>query len=140
MIRENHPIHCALVDLSNFRYRWQRAFSILGRRGLRLAFRHVKPSTALILAGALAYTAAAAAGVVKPAPGPDTPTPAAVAPAAGAAPRTRSKIINNREGGFTVTFSKCRENDKHHVSCQFTDPDGDQHWVYLPGVPLPAMK
>ncbi len=54
--------------------------------------------------------------------------------------RTRSKVINNSDQGITITFSSCRENEKHHVSCQFTDPSGEQHWVYLAGVSLPASK
>jgi len=51
--------------------------------------------------------------------------------------KPKSKIIGTSENGYTITFSDCRENEKEHVSCQFTDPDGDSHWVYLPGMPLP---
>lgn len=50
--------------------------------------------------------------------------------------RTRSKIINNSEDGPTIHFTQCRENEKHHVSCQFDGPDGEQHWVYLAGYTL----
>ena len=51
--------------------------------------------------------------------------------------RTRSKIINNSDGEITIKFSGCRENEKHHISCQFEDPNGDSHWVYLAGIKLP---
>lgn len=53
----------------------------------------------------------------------------------GSKPRT--KIINNSNGSITITFTGCRENEKHHVSCQFTDSEGNAHWVYLAGTPLP---
>ena len=51
--------------------------------------------------------------------------------------RTRSKIINTSDGELTIKFSGCRENEKHHISCQFEDPNGDTHWVYLAGIKLP---
>jgi hypothetical protein len=54
--------------------------------------------------------------------------------------RTRSKIVGNSSDGPTIHFSQCRENDKQHVSCQMTDADGKQHWVYLAGYKLPAAK
>jgi len=56
------------------------------------------------------------------------------------AAKPRTKIINNSNGSVTITFTGCRENEKQHVSCQMTDPDGDTHWVYLPGYALPAGK
>jgi hypothetical protein len=55
-------------------------------------------------------------------------------------PKQRPKIIATSDGNITITFTNCRENEKHHVSCQMTDADDDSHWVYLPGVKLPPTK
>jgi hypothetical protein len=54
--------------------------------------------------------------------------------------RKRPSIVNNTDDGPTIHFSKCRENDKGHVSCQFTDAAGAEHWVYLAGYKLPPLK
>jgi len=54
--------------------------------------------------------------------------------------RKRPSIVNNSDDGPTIHFSRCRENDKGHVSCSFEDADGNQHWVYLAGYKLPASK
>lgn len=56
---------------------------------------------------------------------------------AAKAPKQRSKIVAASNGGVTITFSECRENEKQHVSCKFEDSEGNEHWVYLAGVPLP---
>lgn len=52
----------------------------------------------------------------------------------------KAKIVNNADAGPTIHFSACRENDKQHVSCQFTDPDGATHWVYLAGYKFSDIK
>lgn len=52
----------------------------------------------------------------------------------------KATIIAKSNGSVTITFTNCRENDKQHVSCQMSDTDGNDHWVYLPGVKLPPAK
>lgn len=84
---------------------------------------------ALEATGTVAYTAPPAA----PAPQAATAKPAKHA-------RPARNIINNSTGSFSITFTGCRENDKQHVSCQFSDPSGAKHWVYLAGVPLPPGR
>jgi hypothetical protein len=54
--------------------------------------------------------------------------------------RSPHTIINKSNGDITITFTDCRENDKHHVSCKFTDPTGEEHWTYLAGLTLPSSK
>jgi hypothetical protein len=68
----------------------------------------------------------------------DRPVPKA--PEASRVKKPKSKIVATSDTGYTITFTDCRENDKQHVSCQFTDPDGDSHWVYLPGMSMPPEK
>jgi len=34
----------------------------------------------------------------------------------------------------TITFHNCRENSKHHWSCQRVDGDDTDHYVYIPGL------
>lgn len=34
----------------------------------------------------------------------------------------------------TITFHNCRENAKQHWSCQRTDGDATDHYVYIPGL------
>ena len=94
-----------------------------------------------IAACACAFTAVYGAGIIIHAQEPQTP--AATQPAQHTsdtdhAARSRSKIVATSKGGITITFSECRKNDKEHVSCQFADPSGKLHWVYLAGVDLPA--
>lgn len=66
-------------------------------------------------------------------PGPTAPDHSRVV-------KPKPHIIAHSDTGYTLTFTDCRENEKHHVSCQLEDPDGDSHWVYLPGFPLPGDK
>ena len=56
------------------------------------------------------------------------------------AKRQPAHIINNKHGELTITFTDCRENEKHHVSCKFTDNNGEDHWTYLAGVTLDDVK
>lgn len=35
---------------------------------------------------------------------------------------------------ITVSFHNCRENAKHHWSCQMVEGDDTDHFVYLPGL------
>lgn len=53
------------------------------------------------------------------------------------AEKRRPAIIAKSNGGIEISFHDCRENEKEHVSCHFTDNHGEAHWVYLPGVELP---
>jgi hypothetical protein len=83
------------------------------------------------------------------APSGQAPSPAAQAPAPSraAAPRRAApeetdawytqpghSVINRSASPFNVSFNSCRLNEKQHVSCQFTDATGNDHWVYLPGL------
>lgn len=43
-------------------------------------------------------------------------------------------IVNRTDKPLLLTFDSCRENEKQHISCQFTDDSGNAHWVYLPGL------
>jgi hypothetical protein len=43
-------------------------------------------------------------------------------------------IVNRTDKPLVPNFDSCRENEKQHVSCQYTDADGKAHWVYLPGL------
>ena len=54
--------------------------------------------------------------------------------------RQKSKPIKTWDKALTITFHNCRENDKHHISCQFRDGTGDQHWVCLMGLTEDDMK
>jgi hypothetical protein len=63
----------------------------------------------------------------------------AIKPVIPAAKR-KPAIIAKSDAEFSLTFSNCRENEKQHVSCQFTDPAGVEHWVYLPGITLSGSK
>jgi hypothetical protein len=56
------------------------------------------------------------------------------------AAKRKPAIIAKSDAEFSLTFSNCRENEKQHVSCQFTDPAGVEHWVYLPGIALSGSK
>jgi hypothetical protein len=35
---------------------------------------------------------------------------------------------------ITISFHNCRENDKHHWSCQRVDGPDTDHYVYIPGL------
>ncbi len=52
----------------------------------------------------------------------------------------KSKPINTWDKPITITFHNCRENEKHHISCQFRDSTGDQHWICLMGLTEADMK
>lgn len=58
--------------------------------------------------------------------------------------RSKEKSVPLAEADvhFSITFDKCRENEKHHVSCAFVDAEGYEHWVYLAGArwPIRAAK
>jgi hypothetical protein len=43
-------------------------------------------------------------------------------------------VLNRSDKPFSLTFTACRENEKQHVSCQYSDASGNAHWVYLPGL------
>ena len=43
-------------------------------------------------------------------------------------------VLNHSDKPFSLTFTACRENEKHHVSCQYSDASGNAHWIYLPGL------
>ena len=43
-------------------------------------------------------------------------------------------IVQRSDKPYTLAFDGCRENEKHHVSCSYTDASGNTHWVYLPGL------
>lgn len=43
-------------------------------------------------------------------------------------------IMDRSDKPFSLTFTACRENEKHHVSCSYTDASGNAHWVYLAGL------
>jgi len=60
---------------------------------------------------------------------------AAIAPS-----KKRPVIIAEFDQSVTVTFSECRENEKEHVSCKMEDSEGNEHWVYIPGLKLKAAK
>lgn len=53
--------------------------------------------------------------------------------------RSKEKSVPLAEANvhFSITFDRCRENEKHHVSCAFTDAEGYEHWVYLAGATWP---
>lgn len=96
-----------------------------------------------IIAAACMFTAVYGAGIVmhaEEAATAATPSPAAAPSDTDKPQRAKSHIVQTSTGELTITFSSCRENDKQHVSCQFKDADGTQHWVYLPGVTLPPSK
>lgn len=40
----------------------------------------------------------------------------------------------------TITFHNCRENTKHHWSCQRVDGDDTVHYVYIPGLKPTHIK
>ena len=52
----------------------------------------------------------------------------------------KSQPIKTWDKKLTITFTNCRENAKHHISCQFRDATGDQHWVCLMGLTEDDMK
>ena len=129
MIREQHRVRCAYFSTRNLVTRCARRFvrsipaKVYGFVLLLAALAAIES-----LPGFMAFAEQPAAPAVNQSHDSDKPA------------RTRSKVINNSDQGVTITFSSCRENEKHHVSCQFTDPSGEQHWVYLAGVSLPASK
>jgi len=43
-------------------------------------------------------------------------------------------VLNRSDKPFNLSFTGCRENEKHHVSCSYTDASGNTHWVYLAGL------
>ena len=43
-------------------------------------------------------------------------------------------VLNRSDKPFSLTFTACRENEKQHVTCQYSDASGNAHWVYLPGL------
>ena len=51
----------------------------------------------------------------------------------------RPMIIDTTNTKLVITFDACRQNEKGHVSCQMTDPEGISHWVYLPGFKFPLI-
>jgi hypothetical protein len=55
-------------------------------------------------------------------------------------PRVKRTMIAKSDKPLILKLSNCRENDLHHVSCQFTDADGNDHWLYIPGLKLPASN
>jgi hypothetical protein len=52
-------------------------------------------------------------------------------------PRVKPKIVFTTKQSFTLVLKDCRENDKHHVSCQFVDATGQERWLYIPGLTIP---
>jgi len=54
--------------------------------------------------------------------------------------RQKTQPIMTWDKKLTITFTNCRENAKHHISCQFRDATGDQHWVCLMGLTENDMK
>lgn len=106
------------------------------RAALRFASRHVLTVVTLtavtVSAVELPILWAQTAPVIVGRKVPTPPPP----PANSHAKNTKT----TSNGSITITFRNCRENDKQHVSCNFEDDDGNTHWVYLPGVSLPASE
>jgi hypothetical protein len=53
-------------------------------------------------------------------------------------PKPKREIIEKSDATFTIQFHGCRENNLHHVSCQFTMENGEERWLYIPGLELKA--
>jgi len=134
------------------RCRWQ---GFQTREQLRLHNRHVRagrPSCAPVHTRHLGWLVVLAlAGFVGAPFVPAAPQRVQVAAATTPAPTIKAKrpapeetdrwysqaghaVINHSDKPFSLTFTACRENEKQHISCQFTDDSGNAHWVYLPGL------
>ena len=50
--------------------------------------------------------------------------------------KKKPAIVATSDQSVTVHFSECRENEKQHVSCKMEDGEGNEHWVYIPGLQL----
>jgi hypothetical protein len=95
----------------------------------------VKP-VAFLLLFALLYPIEAFPGFMAVAE-PVQPKPAKIARDTDSRFPQKRQIIAKSDGKIVITFSNCRENNLHHVSCQFKTPDGELRWLYLPGYTLP---
>ena len=96
----------------------------------------------LFVAAAFAFPTSASQAQVGAVPAPaaaatpqhsgeDTPDSWYTKPGHAVVARSASRVA--------IVFTACRENEKHHVSCQYTDPSGSAHWVYLPGITWPVQ-
>ena len=54
--------------------------------------------------------------------------------------REKPVIIREWDNGPKISFSNCRENEKHHISCQWTDSEGTEHWICINGLTEKDMK
>lgn len=64
-----------------------------------------------------------------------TPKPVAVKQATDRDSGRPEKLpIAYADDTITITFHNCRENAKHHWSCQRVDGDDTDHFVYIPGL------
>jgi hypothetical protein len=97
---------------------------------------------ALGVIGSVISTLAPAAFAAGPVPSHPTAQvkPAAPEETDGWYTKAGHSIVARSDTPFKLTFDACRENEKHHVSCQYTDSEGSAHWVYLPGVKIPTPK
>lgn len=48
--------------------------------------------------------------------------------------RARSKMIAKWDKPISIKFSNCRENEKHHISCQYRDSEGNMRWLCIMGL------
>lgn len=56
-------------------------------------------------------------------------------------PETKhNTIIQKWDKPITITFSNCRENQKHHISCQYKDSTGQLRWLCIMGLSEADMK
>ena len=100
-----------------------------------LGYTPVKP-VAFLLLFALLYPIEAAPGFMALAE-PVHPKPEKSAHDTDSRFPQKRQIIAKSDGKIVITFTNCRENNLHHVSCQFKTPDGELRWLYLPGYTLP---
>lgn len=54
--------------------------------------------------------------------------------------KRKHTMIATSDKPLILKLSMCRENELKHVSCQFTDAAGNDHWLYIPGLVLPAAN
>ena len=100
-----------------------------------LGYTPVKPVAFLLLI-ALLYPIEAYPGFMAQAE-PVHPKPEKIARDTDSRFPQKRQIIAKSDGKIVITFTNCRENNLHHVSCQFKTPDGELRWLYLPGYTLP---
>lgn len=93
-------------------------------------FKHVAAACIVVLA---------AWAVGMPCQEPPAATPAEIK-AAAAKLLPEPTVKHKPSGAFTITFDNCRSNDKGHVTCQWTDAHGVQHWTYLAGLTADDIK